>query len=190
MMAFLIGKFGTEPLAAHQIAIQSASISFMIPLGIGLAASIRVGNAIGRGSRSDAAEAGFAAMLVALSYAVCSGLIFWFLPETLLSLYFDIDDPENAATTKIAVSFLRVAATFQLFDAIQVVASCSLRGLKDTRAAMLLSLLSYWVIGLTACLLLCYTFGFGPIGLWYGLIVALGAAAVTLTTRFYHQVGS
>lgn len=188
MMAFMIGKFGTEPLAAHQIAIQSASVSFMIPLGIGLAASIRVGNAIGRGSRSDAAESGYAGMLMALSYAVFSGLVFWFLPEAVLSLYFDVGSPENEATTKIAVSFLQVAATFQLFDAIQVVASCSLRGLKDTRAAMMLSLLSYWGVGFAACLLLSYTFEFGPIGFWYGAAIALGTAAVMLTTRFYHQV--
>ena len=188
MMAFLIGKFGTEPLAAHQIAIQSASISFMIPLGMGLAASIRVGNAIGRGSLDDAAAAGYAGMLMALTYSIGSGLVFWFLPEAVLRLYFDIDNPENAATTRTAVSFLRVAATFQLFDAIQVVASCCLRGLKDTRAAMVLSLISYWVVGLAACLLLSYTLDFGPIGFWYGAAVALGTAAVVLTARFYHMV--
>ena len=188
MMAFMIGQFGTESLAAHQIAVQSASISFMIPLGIGLAASIRVGNAIGRGSRSDAAESGYTGMLLALSYAFVPGMIFWFLPEAVLSLYFDISSPENEATTKVAVSFLRVAAMFQLFDAIQVVASCCLRGLKDTRAAMLLSLLSYWGVGMVASLLFSYTFKFGPIGFWYGAAFALGAAAILLTTRFYNQV--
>lgn len=188
VMAFMIGTFGSEPLAAHQIAVQSASISFMIPLGIGLAASIRVGNAIGRGSRSDAAEAGYAGMLIALTYAVGAGLVFWFLPETVLSLYFDVKDPQNAQTAAIAVSFLRVAATFQLFDAIQVVASCSLRGLKDTRAAMFLSLLSYWVVGLAACCVLTYAYQLGPIGFWYGAAVALGTAAIVLTARFHQQV--
>jgi len=187
-MAFLIGTFGTEPLAAHQIAIQSASISFMIPLGIGMAASIRIGNAIGKGSRSDAAAAGYAAMLIALAYAIGAGLIFWFLPEAVLRLYFDIDNPENAVTAQFAISFLRVAAMFQLVDAIQVVASCCLRGLKDTRAAMLLSLISYWGIGLAACLLLSYTCNLGPIGFWYGIAIALGTAAVAMTTRFYYQV--
>ena len=160
----------------------------MIPLGIGLAASIRVGNAIGRGSRSDAAEAGYAGMLIALTYAVGAGLVFWFLPETVLSLYFDVKDPQNAQTAAIAVSFLRVAATFQLFDAIQVVASCSLRGLKDTRAAMFLSLLSYWVVGLAACCVLTYAYQLGPIGFWYGAAVALGTAAIVLTARFHQQV--
>lgn len=181
----MMGWIGTVPLAAHGIALQIASIAFMIPLGIASAATVRVGVAYGRGDRTDLGRAGVAALAIAALIAVSSAALFWTWPHQLISLY--LDDASETAATVLAygVPLLLVAAAFQIFDSLQVVASGILRGLQDTRVPMLIAIFSYWIVGLPTALLLAFVVGLGGTGVWWGLAFGLGTAATLLTARFF-----
>jgi len=181
--ALVIGTFGLAPLAAHQIAITIPSLTFMIPLGIGQAATVRVGLAAGAGDGFAARRAGFTA--IGMGAAVMSGmavvLLLW--PRPIATLWLP-DIPENADVLAFAVSFLHVAAAFQVADGIQVAASLSLRGLKDARGPMWLAGASYWLAGAPLGLALAYWGHLQGFGIWLGLAFGLLVAAITLTTRF------
>jgi MATE family multidrug resistance protein len=178
----IMGTFGIATVAAHQIALNVASLTFMVPLGIGLAATVRVGLAAGALDRNGVKLAGKCAMAAALGFMTMSSILIATFPDTLAKLYF-ADTPDNADAIALTVVFLRVAAAFQIFDAVQVVASLSLRGLKDARAPMWLAGFSYWLAGFPVCIALGYGFALGGLGIWIGLAFALFVAAVTLTWR-------
>jgi MATE family multidrug resistance protein len=144
----MMGWLGTVPLAAHGIALQIASIAFMVPLGIASAATVRVGLAYGRGRRIDLGRAGNTALVLATVIALASAAVFWTWPERLIGLYLDPASPSAAAVLGYAVPLLLVAAAFQVVDSLQVVASGILRGVRDTRVPMLIALLSYWAVGM------------------------------------------
>lgn len=182
--AILMGLFGAVPLAAHQIAIQSASFTFMVPLGLAAATAVRVGQAAGRRDPAGVQRAGRVGIAMSAGVMLVSGLTFWLLPERVVSLYLDVGDPANAAVIRTAVQFLALAAAFQIFDGLQVGAAGALRGLKDTRAPMFISLLSYWGIGLSTGVLFAFGLNLGGRGLWLGLVLGLTAAAVLLVGRF------
>lgn len=182
--AILMGVLGTVPLAAHQIAIQSASFTFMVPLGLASATAVRVGQAAGRCDAAEVRRAGWVGIALSAAVMMLSALTFWLLPERVVSLYLRLDDPANAAVVRTAVQFLAFAAAFQVFDGLQVSAAGALRGLKDTRAPMLISFFSYWGIGLSSGALLAFTLGLGGRGLWLGLVLGLVAAALLLVGRF------
>lgn len=182
--AILMGTLGTIPLAAHQIAIQSASFTFMVPLGLASATAVRVGQAVGRRDPGGVQRAGWVGIVLSAGVMLVSALTFWFLPELVVGLYLDADDPANAAVVRTAARFLAFAAVFQVFDGLQVSAAGALRGLKDTRAPMLISLLSYWGVGLSTGALLAFMLGLGGRGLWLGLVLGLVTAAFLLVGRF------
>ncbi len=182
--AIAMGTIGKHELAAHQIALQSASISFMIPLGLAIATSVRVGQAIGRKSPRNAEVAGHAGMIVCIAVMAVSGLVFWLLPTWIIGLYIDTTASENAEVIQFATSFLAIAALFQIVDGLQVAASGSLRGLKDTHAAMVLTLISYWGVGMISGYVLCFVVGLKGNGLWLGMTLGLAVAAILLTVRF------
>lgn len=182
--AFAMGTIGETQLAAHQIALQTASISFMIPLGLAIATSVRVGQAIGAGSPHRAEMAGHAGMLLCIGAMSISGLIFWLLPRPIISMYIDINVEANAPVVAYAISFLALAALFQIVDGLQVAASGSLRGIKDTKAAMALTLVSYWLVGCLIGAYLCFGVQLEGVGLWIGMTTGLATAAVLLTLRF------
>lgn len=177
--AIIIGWMGTNELAAHQIAINLASLSFMVALGISAAATIRVGNAVGRDDRKGARNAGIAAFILSAAVMGFFGIIFivfrWLLP----TLY--IDEPE---VINIAASLLIIAALFQLSDGTQAVGIGLLRGLADAKIPMFITFIAYWIVGLPGGYLLGFTFGFGVQGIWFALFVALTVSAVLLSTRF------
>jgi len=181
--ALAMGVIGLSSLAAHQIAITIPSLTFMIPLGIGLAATVRVGMAAGAGDAIAARRAGFTAIGMAAIFMCCAALVLLAWPREIASLWLP-DIPENAEVLGLAVSFLAVAAAFQLVDGIQVSASMSLRGLKDARGPMWLAGASYWLAGAPMCLILAFPLGLKGFGIWLGLAFGLLVAAVTLTTRF------
>jgi multidrug resistance protein, MATE family len=185
MTALLMGLFGQAALAAHQIAIQSASFTFMIPLGLGIATTVRVGQAVGRGDAVGTRAAGLVGMGLATAVMTLTALLYWTAPRAVVGLYLDLADPVNAAVIASATTFLRVAALFQLVDGLQVAAIGALRGLKDTRVPMIIAFVSYWAIGLTSSALLAFAAGLGGLGLWLGLVVGLGVAAVWLTVRYW-----
>ncbi|HEY9623308.1 MAG TPA: MATE family efflux transporter [Crinalium sp.] len=181
---FLMGYLGTTTLAAHQIALRTASITFMVPLGIAYATTVRVGQLIGQNNPLGARLAGFVGMGLGGLFMATMGLLVWLAPRAIASLYLDINDPANQPVIDSAIALLGVAALFQVFDGVQVVASGALRGLKDTRIPMLLGIFSYWGIGLTSGCLLGLRWHLGGVGLWLGLAIGLAIASFILSWRF------
>jgi len=184
----LMGTLGTTALAAHQVALQCAAFAFMVPLGIGMAGTVRVGQAAGARDEAGARRAGGVAMGLATFFMVGTAVLFWTLPRPLVGLYLDLSDPGNAEVVALAVQLLGVAAVFQLFDGLQVAAHGALQGLKDTRVPMGIAMMTYWGIGLTTGYLWGVRGGGGPEALWWGLVVGLATAAVLLLLRFHWQV--
>jgi MATE family multidrug resistance protein len=177
----LIGKLGAIPLASHQIALNTASFTYMVPLGIGSAAAVRVGQALGRRDHHAASRAGWTALMLGSGFMTCTGLAFWLIPGDIVRVY--SPDP---VLTRAASGLLFVAAFFQLFDGLQAVATGALRGAGDTRAPMICSALFYWLVGLPLGNFLCFRLGWGAAGIWTGLCVALiliGCALLILWRR-------
>jgi MATE family multidrug resistance protein len=181
--ALLMGLVGRVELAAHQIAIQSATMTFMIAVGLAVAASVRVGQAVGRGDGTGARRAGtvgVALSVVAMCFTAC---LFWLAPGAVIDVFIDPALPANAEVVRLATLFLGIAATFQIFDGIQVSAAGALRGYKDTAVPMVISLVSYWVIGIGSGATLAFALGWGGRGLWTGLVLGLATAATLLLAR-------
>ncbi|HTC83877.1 MAG TPA: MATE family efflux transporter [Rhizomicrobium sp.] len=181
--ALVMGTFGLASLAAHQIAITIPSLTFMIPLGIGLAATVRVGLAAGAGDQTAARRAGFTAIAMGASFMCVTALVLLLWPREIAVLWLP-DDAANRDVLTLAVGFLHVAAAFQLMDGVQVTAAMSLRGLKDTRGPMWLAGASYWLAGAPMGIALAFWAGMRGMGVWLGLAFGLAVAAVTLTARF------
>ena len=183
---FMMGTLGTVPLAAHGIALQLASISFMIPLGLAQAATVRVGNAAGRHDALAIARAAHAAALCGLAVAVGAALLFVLLPEPLIALFLE-DNPDAPAVVAAAVPLVIAAGLFQIVDSGQVLGGGVLRGLQDTRVPMLIAVASYWGLGVPAAWAIGLRGGYGGPGVWSGLVVGLSVAAVLLWWRFHRR---
>lgn len=164
----LCAKLGPVPLSGHEIALNCAAFTFMVPLGISSAAAVRVGQQIGRGDPSKAHLAGWSAIVLGAGFMTCMGLLFVTLPRPIARIF--SPDP---GVIRVGARLLLVAAAFQLFDGMQTVATGSLRGSGDTRTPMWANLVAYWFIGLPAGALLCFHFGWGALGIWIGLCVGL-----------------
>lgn len=180
----IMGTFGTASVAAHQIALNVPSITFMVPLGIGMAATVRVGLAAGAGDGDALRRAGYAALLMGAGFMMVTGVLLWLFPANIASLYF-ADDARNADVIALAVVFLRVAAAFQIFDGLQVVGAMSLRGLKDAHMPMWIAGLSYWLGGFPVCLWLAFGRHMQGLGIWIGLATGLFFAAALMCGRFW-----
>jgi MATE family multidrug resistance protein len=178
--ALVIASFGEVAAGSHQIALNVAGLSFMIPLGLSMAVTVRVGNAIGRGDVAGMRRAGMVGISAALVTQSVPAVLMLMIPVQIASLY--TSDPALIAG---AASLLLLAALFQLSDGVQVAAMGALRGLKDTRVPMFIAALSYWGVGMPAGWALCFPGGLGIAGMWYGLIAGLTCAAVLLTLRFH-----
>jgi len=171
----LISKLGAVALASHQIALSTASFTYMVPLGIGSAAAVRVGQALGRRDPGAASRAGWTALALGASFMTCAAAVLWLIPGAIGRIY-----TPDAAVIHAASSLLFVAAFFQLFDGLQAVATGALRGAGDTRTPMLCSVSFYWLVGLPLGAFLCFRLGWGAAGLWTGLCVALILMGSTL----------
>jgi MATE family multidrug resistance protein len=183
----LMGRFGSAALAAHQICLGIASLVFMVPMSIGQAATVRVGFHIGAGAFAHARAAGMMALAIGIGFMVFSALALILFATPVFSLYLDANDPQRDTVLAIGGQLILVAAAFQLFDGAQAVASGALRGLKDTRAAMIAGIIGYWGLGMPIGVGLAFGLNFGPIGLWWGFAGGLGAVAILLTARFRHK---
>lgn len=164
----LLARLGAVALAGHQIAMNIAGLTFMVPLGISAAAAVRVGHALGAQDVHGAARAGWMALLFGATFMSCSALTLFVFPHAIARMY--SPDPQ---VIRMGAALLMVAGVFQLFDGIQVVATGALRGAGNTRTPMLAHLLGYWIIGVPLGALLCFKFGLGAVGFWAGLCVAL-----------------
>lgn len=182
--ALFMGWLGTSELAAHAVALQLAAISFMVPMGISQAATVRVGLACGARDRDRIGKAGWVAILSGTGFMALTAILFFTVPHALIGLYLDPAAPENATPIALAVSFLGIAAMFQLVDGAQVVSAAVLRGINDTRAPMVVAFVGYWGVGLPLAYSLGFVFGLRGIGVWIGLAAGLAVVAVTLTARF------
>ncbi len=180
VVAVLMASMGTTAVAGHQIAINFAALTWTVPLGISLATTVRVGQAIGAGDAHGARFAGFAGIGLAGLFMTGSAVVMFSVPGLIAAIY--TNDP---AVKAMAVTLLFMAAIFQIFDGMQVAAAGALRGLKDTKIPMLITTFAYWGIGMPLGYFLGIPYGIGPSGLWIGFICGLGAAAVLLNTRFH-----
>jgi MATE family multidrug resistance protein len=164
----LCAKLGPVPLSGHEIALNCAAFTFMVPLGISSAAAVRVGHQLGRGDPIKAHLAGWSAILLGAGFMACMGLVFVTLPKPIARMF-----SPDSTVIQVGARLLLVAAAFQLFDGLQTVATGALRGSGDTRTPMFANLIAYWFIGLPAGYLLCFRFGWGALGIWTGLCVGL-----------------
>jgi MATE family multidrug resistance protein len=181
----LMGLIGTAELAAHQVALQLASIAFMVPLGISHAATIRIGLAAGAGRPRGARLAGWVACGLATAFMAATAVVFWAVPGPLARLFLDPGAPGGAVALGYAVTFLRIAALFQLADGLQVIGIASLRGLKDTTVPMWLAGFGYWLVGFPICAALGFLTPLAGVGIWIGLAFALATVAVVIILRFH-----
>lgn len=179
----MMGTFGAATLAAHQIAVNIAGLAFMIPVGLGQGATVRVGLATGAGDPVAARRAGFTAIgasaIIATVFAACMAS----LPHTLVGLYLPAES-QGAMVMDLAVTYVLFAAFFHLFDALQVTGLMSLRGLKDADIPMWIAGLSYWMVGFPAAWILAFWMGWQGTGVWTGLTLSLAIAAVGMVWRF------
>jgi len=185
--AFLMGLINAESLAAHAIAMQICAVTFMIPLGLGQAVTVRVGLAFGAKDRDGVTRAGWTAYVLGVGFMAMMALVMVFWPHLLISAFIDISDPANAHVISLAVSFLVFAALFQVVDGAQAVSSGQLRGLQDTTVPMILAAIGYWGIGLPLGVLLAFHFGFEGRGIWIGLFSGLAAVSVLLLWRWLRR---
>ena len=184
---FLMGLISTEALAAHAIAIQIAALSFMVPLGLAQAVTVRVGLAFGRGDRAGIARAGWTSFAIGEAFMVVMALVLVTIPHLLVNAFLDESDPANAEVISLAVSFLVVAALFQIVDGAQAVGAGMLRGLHDTTVPMLYALVGYWVIGLGTGVFLAFGLEWGGIGLWLGLALGLAVVSILMILRWMRR---
>lgn len=181
---FVIGHFGAAAIAAHMIAMQLPHISFMVPMGLAQAATVRVGHAVGRGDPVGAYRAGWMALAMTMFFMGVMTIVVISIPETFAALFVDQTRADSPGVLALAVSFLFFAAFFMVADGIQEVAAGALRGLNDTVIPMAIATVSYWGLGLAVGLGLAFGADMQGAGLWLGFICGLSCAAVLLTHRF------
>jgi multidrug resistance protein, MATE family len=179
LSTFAAGYLTPVALATHTIALNYASISYMVPLGVGAAAAVSVGHAIGAGDPARARRAGWMALAMGTGFMVFAGAVFLVAPGPLIKLY--THDPRVLA---VGPSLLWIAAAFQIFDGIQTVSTGALRGLGETRVPMIANLVGYWVMGLPLGFILCFVLKWGIYGMWIGLTLSLIVIASTLLIRW------
>lgn len=185
--AVMMGWLGHVTLAAHGVALNLAAITFMVHMGVANAATVRVGQAHGRGDAAAMRQVGLVATGLSVSFSIVAIALFVFLPDLLVSAFVDPADPQRDAILGVGAQLLAVAALFQLFDGAQAVGLGLLRGAQDTRAPMLIAVVSYWGLGITASYVLGFVMAFGGVGVWLGLVVGLAAASIALMTRYFRR---
>jgi len=186
--AVMMGWLGTIPLAAHGIAVQLAAITFMVHLGLGNAGTVRAGNAFGRNDPGHLARGARVLTAMSLGFALVTVGLFFVYPEFFIGIYVLEDDPARAQILQIGVGLLFMAGLFQLVDGTQVIALSVLRGVQDTRMPMIYAAVSYWLVGVPTSYVLGFMLGFEGIGVWAGLAIGLGVAAILLNWRFWRTV--
>ncbi len=181
----MVGWVGTLELAAHGIALQIASGTFMIHIGLSQAATVRAGRAFGRKDRTELRMGAGVALVLSMAVVAVTVAAFLLMPEPLIGLFLAPDEPARADILRIGTVLLALAALFQAVDAAQVMALGMLRGVQDTHVPMIIAGLSYWAVGVPASYILAFPLGFGATGVWLGLVIGLALAGVFLSHRFW-----
>lgn len=177
-MLLMVGWIGTTAVAGHQVAINLASMTFMVPLGIGAATAVVVGQRVGAGDDGAARRAAAAGLICGVGFMTLSAAVFLTMPHALASIY-----TNDQAVLALGAALIPIAGVFQVFDGLQVVSLGALRGIADTRTPMLIALLGYWVLGMPIGAWLAFRAGMGPQGVWWGSVVGLASVALLLVWR-------
>lgn len=180
-VGLMMGTLGTDIVAAHQIALNFCSIVFMVPMSLGFAIAVRVGQALGRGNLAGARFAGYTGVFMCLGFEVFSALTMVLFPHFIVGLY-----TRDAQVTRVAVGLLYVASIFQISDGLQTSAASALRGYKDTRIPMVITIIAYWCVGFPLAWVFGIPLHLGPQMIWVGFIAGLTVAALLLLLRFVH----
>ncbi len=180
----LMGLLGTIAVASHQVALQLAALTFMIPVGVAQATGVVVGQAVGREDPAGARRAVGAGIASASAFMMFTAVLFLTVPDPLARIF-----SNDATVVAAAAALLPIAGVFQVFDGLQVAAAGALRGIGDTRVPMLLNLLGFWGVGLPTCALLGFRTDLGPLGVWWGLALGIGVVAVMLVARIRRRFG-
>ena len=181
----MMGWIGEIELAAHGIALQLTAFMFMFHVGMSEAATIRASRQYGSRNEVELRRGAATAYAVSLSFGVMVVAVFLLVPGFLVGLFLDPNEPARDAVLALGVVLIMLSALFQFVDAAQIVALSVLRGVQDTRVPMWLAIVSYWVVGMPASYVMTFTLGWGPMGLWLGLTVGLGMAALSLGWRLW-----
>ena len=184
-LAVLMGWLGTVAMAGHQVAMNLASLTFMVPLGISQASAVLVGMGVGRADVPGARRAAGAGLVLGVAFMTFAGILLLSFPEFFALIY--TDDLEVVAMASL---FIPLAGLFQVFDGLQVVSSGVLRGVGDTRSPMIVNLLGFWFLGMPVSVWLGFRTSAGPVGLWWGIVVGLGAVAAFLLYRIRSHMGT
>ena len=180
LAGLIMGRFGPQAMAAHQIAITLAATAFMIPLGLSMALTVRMGEAHGAGETARLRPIAVSGWLLCAGYSLLGAVVFLIFGKWLASLFI-----QQAEVIALAGSMLVIVGIFQLFDSLQVASSAMLRGLQDARVPALMGFAAYWLVGLPVGAALAFQFDLEAIGVWWGLAAGLGVAALTLGPRVW-----
>jgi MATE family multidrug resistance protein len=180
----LMGWIDEASVAAHAIALQVASLTFMVPMGLAQAATVRVGHAFGRGDPEGITRAGWTGFVLGTGFMAVMALLIYLFPEPLIGIFVTPSDAESLKVFDLAVGFLLIAAIFQIADGAQVVGAGMLRGLHDTKVPMFFAAFGYWVVGIGVGALLAFQYGWAGIGIWTGLATGLAVVAVMMLIRW------
>jgi multidrug resistance protein, MATE family len=184
-VTYLMGSFGAEALAANQIVFQTTVITFMVPLGISMATTVRVGQYLGQKNWLGIRRSSTISLFFSVSYMSVTALILLVFPRSITSLYLDVANSQNQATIDLAIQLLRVAGVMQIGDGIQTTVVGALRGLQDVRAPMLLGFGAFWCVGLGFAYLWGFYWQWGAVGLWMGQCLGVQVAALIYYWRFH-----
>jgi MATE family multidrug resistance protein len=179
----LMGVLGPDALGAHQLAINFASLTFMVPLGLGQAATVRVAFQLGAGRFRAARDAGFSAMALGMAVMAAAAIALLAAPRSIVGIYLDVDALANQGVVAIALRLLAIAAFFQVFDGAQAIAAAALRGYRDTAVPLAIAAIGYWGVGFAGGWTLAFPLGYGAAGMWWGLAAGLAIVAGLLTLR-------
>jgi MATE family multidrug resistance protein len=182
--ALCMGALGSHELAAHQIAIMSVYVAFMVPVGISYAATFRIGQHYGAGRLAEARLAGRLSISLGAICMLTVACLFWFAPQWVIGLFLDKSDSNYSEVVALAIAMLAVAAWFELFDGIQSIAMGAIRGLKDAKTTFIVGFFCYWGVGAPLAWVLTFPLGWGAEGVWWGLAGGLACAAIGLTLGF------
>lgn len=182
IVSLLMGSLSTVAVAGHQVAINFAAMTFMVPFGLATAITTRVGNAVGKKSMEEARRRGFVGIALSTLFMSITAIVMFTIPDLITSMY-----TQDEAVQQVAISLLYMAAIFQISDGLQVSGYGALRGLKDTKIPMYVNFVAYWLIGLPLGYYLGIPLDYGPQGLWMGLIAGLTVAAILHNFRFFIQ---
>ncbi|AFY94703.1 MATE family efflux transporter [Chamaesiphon minutus] len=188
IVTYLMGLLGTEVLAAHQVVLQTVAITFMVPLAMSYAATIRVGQEIGQNNRVGAIRAGYVGVAIGLGFMLLMAAILLLFPDRIIGIFLDLQDPRNANVVPLATGIMTIAAISQILDGPQKIIMGALYGLQDTRIPAILSFVAFWGIGLTIGYWLGFHTSLGGSGLWLGQSIGIAISAVMFFWRFHHLV--